>query len=370
MAHTLDLDFADKVKKYGAFDVSACFNCGNCTAICPLSNEDNSFPRPIIRKVQLGMTDKIESDISPWLCYYCGECSATCPREAEPAEAMMSVRRYLTAKYDWTGLGEKLYLSAFVEMGSMLAVGLFITVLFLLFHGQIVRDHVALNTFAPVKVIELGDLIMAAILGILLLSNAWRMVNLVLDGKTLKIPLKIYYKNVKIFILNLFTQKQSRECETKTQWWKHLIIFSGYSTMFILIVFFLRWFQTDNIYPIYNPQRWLGYLATIALLVFTGDIIIGRLRKDSPVHKFSHASDWIFPIMLFLSALTGILVHIFRYQGLPMTTYVTYVIHLSIVVPMLVIEVPFGKWSHLFYRPLALYLDGVKKDFAKEGQGN
>jgi hypothetical protein len=27
-----------------------------------------------------------------------------------------------------------------------------------------------------------------------------------------------------------------------------------------------------------------------------------------------------------------------------------------IAVPMLVVEVPFSKWSHLMYRPLALYL--------------
>jgi hypothetical protein len=37
-----------------------------------------------------------------------------------------------------------------------------------------------------------------------------------------------------------------------------------------------------------------------------------------------------------------------------------YVIHLAVAVPMLVIEVPFGKWSHLAYRPLAVYLTNVR----------
>jgi hypothetical protein len=27
---------------------------------------------------------------------------------------------------------------------------------------------------------------------------------------------------------------------------------------------------------------------------------------------------------------------------------------------MLVIEVPFGKWAHLLYRPMAIYLQAVK----------
>jgi hypothetical protein len=41
---------------------------------------------------------------------------------------------------------------------------------------------------------------------------------------------------------------------------------------------------------------------------------------------------------------------------LALATYVFYVVHLMIAVPMLVVEVPFSKWSHLLYRPLALYL--------------
>ncbi|MCP4688409.1 MAG: (Fe-S)-binding protein, partial [Desulfobacterales bacterium] len=58
---------------------------------------------------------------------------------------------------------------------------------------------------------------------------------------------------------------------------------------------------------------------------------------------------------------TGILMHAVRLAGWPMGTYVMYVIHLAVAVPMLVIEVPFGKWSHLFYRPLAMFLSAVKE---------
>ena len=37
-----------------------------------------------------------------------------------------------------------------------------------------------------------------------------------------------------------------------------------------------------------------------------------------------------------------------------------YMVHLMIAVPMLIVEVPFGKWAHLAYRPLATYLNAVK----------
>ena len=43
---------------------------------------------------------------------------------------------------------------------------------------------------------------------------------------------------------------------------------------------------------------------------------------------------------------------------------------LSMLVPMLVLEVPFGKWSHLAYRPLAIYFQAVKeKALARQAAG-
>ena len=65
----------------------------------------------------------------------------------------------------------------------------------------------------------------------------------------------------------------------------------------------------------------------------------------------------MFPILLLLTTLSGILVHTFRYMDLPMATYITYVAHLAILTPMLVLEVPFGKWAHLAYRPFAIYFE-------------
>ena len=59
-------------------------------------------------------------------------------------------------------------------------------------------------------------------------------------------------------------------------------------------------------------------------------------------------------------ALTGILQHILHRSGLDAAANVTYIVHLALVVPMLALEVPFSKWSHLAYRPLAIYLAQVR----------
>jgi heterodisulfide reductase subunit C/quinone-modifying oxidoreductase subunit QmoC len=130
--------------------------------------------------------------------------------------------------------------------------------------------------------------------------------------------------------------------------------------MLILVLGFLWWFQTDKIYPPYHPQRWLGYYATIALIYGSVEILVSRRKKQEQLHRFSHPSDWLFPIFILTGAVTGILVHIFRYAGWAWPTYIIYVIHVMAMIAMLDTEVGIGKWAHLFYRPLAMYLEAVK----------
>ncbi len=50
-----------------------------------------------------------------------------------------------------------------------------------------------------------------------------------------------------------------------------------------------------------------------------------------------------------------------------MATHYLYALHLAIVVPMLVIEIPFGKLAHIIYRPLAIYFQAVKDKAVKIG---
>ena len=168
-------DFLLELKKYGDINIESCFNCGNCTAICPLSSDNTPFPRNMIRRVQLGLKDEILSLPDPWLCYYCGECTETCPRQAEPAEAQMAMRRWLTAQYDWTGLAKKFYTSKLWEIGSLILVSGLVLLLVILLHGPIITDHVELNTFAPVHLVEVADWIMLGGLSFFLLSNVARM---------------------------------------------------------------------------------------------------------------------------------------------------------------------------------------------------
>ena len=388
MASEVNINLLFELKHFGVQDAAACFNCGNCTAICALSTETAPFPRKSIRYLQLGLQDKLLQSAEPWLCYYCGECSQTCPRQANPGEVMMGLRRYLTSVYDWTGISRRFYTSKRFEIMAILLVAALVGLGFYFFHGPIVTERVALNLFAPNTVIEILDLVLLAVLSFLLLSNAYRLFKAVLGdpaqfpplaladkqqplSRPIRgIPARLYLQEAKEFFTQFFTQKKLKACGTPSQnlqWINHLLIMSGYSTIFLLVVVGLRWFQRDEIYPIWHPVRLLGYYATAAILYGTTVALVGRLQKSKPVYAHSHSSDWAFLILLWLTSFTGILIHFGRLLGLPLMTYLIYVIHMMIAVPMLVIEVPFAKWTHQLYRPLVLYLMKVKTRALQQG---
>ena len=357
-----DTELYRELAKYGARDMEICMQCGTCSASCPLSSGTNPFPRKIYRYIQLGLKDKLLKSTEPWLCYYCGDCNKDCPRGAEPAETMMATRRWLTAQYDWTGLARRFYLSEVWEIGALIAVALGIVVLFCLFHGPVITDRVSVNSFAPVIWIEIGDLVMAAVLSAFLLSNAFRMYRFIMSDT--KVPLWLYFTEAKAFVTNLLTQQRWRQCgEDRSRWLKHFILVSGYLTMMTLVIVFIRWFQVDD--SSWHFTSIFGYYATGVLLAITVEMFRSRLKKEESLHRYSEFSDWLFLILLFLTTLTGIMMHALRMAGWPMGTYVMYVIHLAIAVPMLIIEVPFGKWSHLFYRPLAIFLANVREKASK-----
>jgi ferredoxin len=368
MSVRVDSRVITELARYGGDTVTKCFNCGNCTAACSLTSQDAVFPRRYIRYVQMGLKSKMLESVDPWLCYYCGDCSDTCPREAEPGKLMMAGRRWLISMYDWTGLSRLMYKWPAWELGFLAAVAAVVLGLFTIpehFGFRLLAQHpearrtVTLAFFAPKEIVHWGDIVMAVGLGAFLLSNAARMAYYVLRNGPM-VPLTAYMVELREFIVHGLTQKRWRECKTDNtkHWLRHLALVSGYGTMFALVVVFLYWFQVED--ASFHWTSLLGYYATVILLGATLWIARDRLEKRDQIHKHSDLADWLFIALLFLTSLTGILLHLVRLLDLPMATYVAYVVHLMIAVPMLVVEVPFGKWSHLLYRPLAMYLSTVQ----------
>lgn len=348
----------DELERYGAQDVMKCYQCGNCSAACPFSREPFIFPRRSVRALQLGLESRLRGNLEPWLCYYCGECSQQCPRGAEPGETMMSMRRWLTAQYDLTGISGLFYRSWKAELTAMIALALVTGVGFLAFGftrgGGDLSIYDGPRAFLPAHAIHVFDWAMASVLFGLLAVNCFRMWLFTMRGEHAPaVPLGTYLKHLLLLPQHFFTQKRYRECDDKRPWAIHIVLMLSYVTMLVLIMFFLRHLQD-------GPRvNWLahgfGYLASAGLLVTGAMAVRGRLEKQRPYHRHSHESDWMFLVLLLFVAATGVVQHLLHRAGLPTAANLLYVVHLMGVVPMLVLEVPFSKWSHLAYRPLAMY---------------
>lgn len=85
-------DFTGQVCRESGQPVSNCYQCGKCTAGCPIANTMDIAPNRVIRMVQLGLKDKLLNSQTIWICAFCSTCSVRCPRGVDPARVMESLR--------------------------------------------------------------------------------------------------------------------------------------------------------------------------------------------------------------------------------------------------------------------------------------
>ena len=352
----------DELESYGAADVQNCYHCGNCSAACPFSKDPFVIPRKSMRQLQMGLEQRLCGTLEPWLCYYCGECTAQCPRGAEPGETMMSLRRWLTSRYDFTGLARLFYRSWKTELTALTLVSLVTLLGFLLLGftvgGGDFNVYSGPRALFPAHAVHLIDLALAGLLASLLATNALRMWWLTTGrDPALRPTLWIYLKHLLLLPYHFLTQARYRQCEGKSPWAVHLGIFLGWVIMEVLVVLFIELLhQEETIWTVHA----FGYLAAAALLAGTGYAIVGRLRRKEAHYRHTHPTDWMFLLLVAGAALTGIIQHAaYRWFDLDFAANVAYLVHMMLVVPLLSVQIPFSKLSHLAFRPLAMYLAAV-----------
>ncbi len=361
------------IRRYGKFDPTGCYQCGSCTLSCDLVGDSVTFPRRSLRFALLGLRQLLVENLDPWVCHDCGDCSLVCPRQSEPRISMLTLRRFLSAQYDWTGIASKLLQSKAWYLGSLLSVAFIVLFLIVGYHlwyvGMAAKDFATtpfgLDHMFPLMTYYTLTVILAPLL--LLFSRVFRIWRLTMGGeRQARVPLSLYVLEAWVYVYQSVTDSLMRKCPQKGRWLGHWMMASGVVMMLTIKVFALRWFQTDNLYPSYHPQRWLGYLATGLILYGLADIFAGRLRAQKEIYKESSFQDLIFPILLVLTVFSGIAAHTFRYDGFALTCHFMYALHIIIATPMLLVEMSFGKWSHMVYRPLALYFLAVKEKAAQQ----
>lgn len=94
----LESDFVREVMKRSGQNILECYQCGKCSAGCPLRYQMDLQPNQIMRLVQLGMREELFDNKTIWMCISCETCTTRCPREMEPARVMDALRCMAYAK--------------------------------------------------------------------------------------------------------------------------------------------------------------------------------------------------------------------------------------------------------------------------------
>jgi len=88
-----DTELSEAVAKTYGEKINICFQCGTCTATCPIRRFDETYnPRLILRETLLGLRKRVLSSDVIWLCASCYSCTERCPRGVRPAEVIRAVR--------------------------------------------------------------------------------------------------------------------------------------------------------------------------------------------------------------------------------------------------------------------------------------
>lgn len=85
-------EFIARVEAEGGAGINSCYQCGKCSAGCPISFAMDLQPRQVIRLVQLGAKDRVLRSSTIWLCAGCYTCTTRCPRGVEIAATMDALR--------------------------------------------------------------------------------------------------------------------------------------------------------------------------------------------------------------------------------------------------------------------------------------
>jgi len=91
-AKRLQSDFVKKVEEISGQSLPSCYQCGKCSAGCPMSFAMDLLPNQIIHLVRLGLEEDIAKSKTIWLCASCLTCSVRCPRGVDLSRIMEALR--------------------------------------------------------------------------------------------------------------------------------------------------------------------------------------------------------------------------------------------------------------------------------------
>jgi len=362
-----DLGFKRQILGLGAHDLTACYQCGTCSVVCPISTSDNPFPRKEMVWVQWGLKDRALGQSSIWLCHQCGTCTTYCPRNAKPADVMAALRDYSITHYAVPKfMGRALSEPRFLPLLFAIPAVIFAAILGGLGNlTSLPQGQIVFSKFIPIIYIEAVfilamslSLLGAAMGGIRYWRAMSRQAAAPRNGGSLT-------RGILATILTIFRHRKFRECNEervgarkthKEHLYKaHLFVFYGFmglvvTTTSVGIGIYAFGYLTP--WPFWHPVKILGNVSGIAVIAALAVFLWRRITDKEKAGKSTY-SDWLFLNILLLTTLTGFLCQWLRLAALPTVAYPMYYVHLLFIFFILV-YIPYSKFAHLVYRTVAM----------------
>ena len=373
------------LQRFGGTDINACFSCGNCTAICPLTDNDAMFPRRLIRLAQVGLGDELVGSKELWTCYGCGMCTDRCPQEADPAEFMGTARQYAIAHYDRSGIARLMNTRPVLGALFATAMGLLFAVFFTTISRHQNPDVLRLFEFIPYEVVHTTGIVVMALVAVFSLLGIGFLARDIArrDGITrehLFGSAEVRRRTAKALwyalgIESLGQKRYREDCQDdqpveplyRRRWLIHSLTLWGFLGLLAATTLdygldILGIKATGTPVPIWYPVRLLGTVAGLALMYGVTWFMIRRRERAGQPGGRSRPTDWLFLWLLWLSGLTGFLIEAALYVE-PVQTWAYWVFLAHVAVAMeLCLFLPFTKFAHAMYRPVALFFYGVERE--------
>lgn len=362
-----DLGWKRQILALDAHDLSVCYQCGTCTAVCPISTADNPFPRKEMVWVQWGLKDRALGNASIWMCHQCGTCNTYCPRDAKPANVMAALRDYSIGHYAVPRfMGRALSEPTFLPLLFAIPTLIFAAILGWLGHlAALPEGRIVFSRFMPILAIELvfsvaiGLAMVGAVMGGLRYWRAMRAASMA-SGNGHHPSAHLVTTLVDILRHRTFracteAPPGNRRTYKEHLHTTHLAVFWGFmglvvTTTSVGIGIYAFGYLTP--WPLWHPVKILGNVSGGAVIVALAIFLWRRIVDARNAGKSTYA-DWLFLVILLFTTLTGFLCQILRLADLPRLAYPTYVVHL-ILIFFLLVYIPYSKFAHLVYRTVAM----------------
>ncbi len=401
-----DLDFIRYLKTAGGDTMKKCYQCATCSVVCPLSTEENPFPRQEMVLAGWGLKDKLVADPNVFLCHQCGDCSTYCPRGAKPGDVLGAIRAYAYTALGWpTGLAK--LASTAKGLPMLIAIpSVIIFVFWAISGGMLIPDsgdfakygyqhffgHWDATSFMMqsdgvtpwlsknvlfIDIIFLAAAFLAVVAAYKGVTGLWKSMTEREGGNA---DFKPSLKQIAVdfawpSIIEIVQHNRFKECTTnRNRETGHKPLMWAFGGLFLVTVWSafandilgIFYHSMHGPMSVWNPVKILANVSAVAMIVGCGIIWVNRSKSEAEDNITPTFYDWFLIWEIMAVGVSGLLAEIARWAGLPALGYIVYFIHL-VTVMMLFMYMPYTKFAHLIYRTTAMTFERYRdSSFVKD----